>query len=61
MKRVKELISSGKTLSKKEREAVERHIWTNSKEVSAKQFDYLCGQAAVRGDFYSRYKKGLVK
>ena len=53
----KDLINSGKTLTKYERERVEREIWSNSKEISTKQFDYLCGVAASRGDFYTRYKR----
>ena len=38
-----------------------RHIEAESKKITTKQFDYLCGQAARRGTFYDRYKKGLVK
>ena len=44
-----------------EQELVERHIFSQSKEISPKQFDYFCGQDAVRGSFYDRYRKGLVK
>lgn len=44
-------------MNKRERELTERHIQKNSKEVSQKQFNYLCGQSAVRGDFYTRYKQ----
>ena len=48
-------------MRKQEQELVERHIFSQSKEISPKQFDYPCGQGAVRGSFYDRYRKGLVK
>ena len=33
------------------------------KQITVKQFNHLCGVAAVRGDFYTRYtnKKRLKK
>ena len=61
MRPLNELINSGKTLTKQEREAVERNIWAKSKPISTKQFNYLCGQAAARGDFYTRYRKKPAK
>ena len=39
-------------MRKQEQERVERHIFSQSKEISPKQFDYLCDQAAVRWSFY---------
>ena len=48
-------------MKKSDKERAERHIFAVSKQISSKQFDYLCGQAAARGSFYDRYKKGLVK
>ncbi len=38
-------------MKKKDQERAERHIAALSKEISVKEFDYLCGQAAVRGSF----------
>ena len=28
----------------------------NTKQISIKEYGYLCGQAAARGSFYDRYK-----
>ncbi len=63
MRPIEELINSGacsqatnKTLTKKEAEAVERHIWANSTTITPYQLKSLKGLAAIRGDFYTRYK-----
>ena len=33
----------------------------NQKQISIKEYGYLCGQAAARGSFYDRYKAQVAK
>ena len=48
-------------MNKKLKQSLERIIEAASKPISWKQYGYLCGQAAARGDFYTRYKKNKQK
>lgn len=48
-------------MTKKEQHIIENNIQAKSKSISSRQFNYLCGQSAVRGDFYSRFKKNISR
>ena len=48
-------------MTKKEKQRLERLIEQASKPISWKQYGYLCGQAAARGDFYTRYMQNKQK
>ena len=48
MRPINELINSGKTLTKKERAAVERHIEAHSERISIKELNDMKCLAAIR-------------
>ena len=48
MRPLNKLINSGKTLTKREREAVERHIQAHSEEISQRELNALKVKAAIR-------------
>ena len=48
MRTINELINSGKTLTKREREAVERHIEAHSERISIKELNDMKCLAAIR-------------
>ena len=53
MRSLNELLNSGKTLSKKETEVVERYIEANSTRISLEELNYLKCKAAI----HERWKK----
>ena len=48
MRSINELINSGKTLTKREREAVERHIEAHSERISIRELNDMKCLAAIR-------------
>ena len=48
MRPLNELINSGKTLTKREREAVERHIQAHSERISIKDMNDMKCRAAIK-------------
>ena len=48
MRSINELINSGKTLTKREREAVERHIEAHSEKISLRELNDMKCLAAIR-------------
>ncbi len=48
MRTINELLNSGKTLTKREREAVERHIEAHSEKISLKELNDMKCLAAIR-------------
>ena len=48
MRPINELINSGKTLTKREREAVERHIEAHSERISKRELNDMKCLAAIR-------------
>ena len=48
MRTINELLNSGKTLTKREREAVERHIDAHSEKISLKELNDMKCLAAIR-------------
>ena len=48
MRPLNELINSGKTLTKREREAVERHIEAHSERISKRELNDMKCLAAIR-------------
>ena len=48
MRPLNELINSGKTLTKREREAVERHIEAHSERISIRELNDMKCLAAIR-------------
>ncbi len=53
MRSLNELLNSGKTLTKKETEVVERYIEANSTRISLEELNYLKCKAAIQ----ERWKK----
>ena len=53
MRSLNELLNSGKTLTKKETEVVERYIEANSTRISLEELNYLKCKAAI----HERWKK----
>ena len=48
MRTINELLNSGKTLTKREREAVERHIEAHSEKISLRELNNMKCLAAIR-------------
>ena len=48
MRSLNELINSGKTLTKREREAVERHIQAHSERISINEMNDMKCRAAIK-------------
>jgi len=48
MRTINELLNSGKTLTKREREAVERHIEADSERISLRELNDMKCLAAIR-------------
>ena len=56
MRPINELLNSGKTLTKREREAVERHIEAHSERISKRELnDMKCIAAIRKGSKYGAY------
>ena len=57
MRSIEQLINSGKTLTKKERESVERHIEADSERISIKELNNMkCRAAIQKRSIYSPYE-----
>ncbi len=48
MRPINELVNSGKTLTKREREAVERHLQAHSKRISIQESNEMKCRAAIQ-------------
>ena len=48
MRSLNELINSGKTLTKREREAIERHIEAHSERISIRELNDMKCRAAIQ-------------
>ncbi len=56
MRSINQLINSGKTLTKREREAVERHIQAHSERISIRELnDMKCRAAIQKSSKYGAY------
>tara|TARA_Y100001968_G_scaffold72564_1_gene63923 strand:+ start:600 stop:773 length:174 start_codon:yes stop_codon:yes gene_type:complete len=56
MRTINQLINSGKTLTKREREAVERHLEAHSETISLKELNELkCRAAIAKRSKYGAY------
>ena len=57
MRTINELLNSGKTLTKREREAVERHIEAHSEKISLRELnDMKCLSAIRKRSKYGPYE-----